>query len=117
MRPIRTFPTDPQHDPGASMSSSGIRRASAAPLRRRLTQTFGCSVHKLIGFPGELAPLTFLLAVPIEAPCYAVRLGFVNYYDFPLTIQSATVFPSDSYGLCSQTQNAGPNGQVAGLGP
>lgn len=87
--------------------SPGARPAIAAPRRNRLTKTLGSGTFAKTAFPGPLAPLTFLHVVPIEAPCYAVRLGFANCYDMQMTIAKASVYPSDSYGALAEGNNAG----------
>jgi hypothetical protein len=38
-----------------------------------------------------------MAVVPIAAPCYAVRLGFANGFNFTQTISTASIYPSDSY--------------------
>ena len=87
--------------------SPGTRLAMIAPRRNRLTKTLGSGLLAKTGFPGHLAPLTFLHVIPIEAPCYAVRLGFANCYDLTMAISKASVYPSDSYGALADNNNAG----------
>ena len=48
--------------------SPAARLAMAAPRRNRLTKTLGSGLIARTDFPGELAPLTFLHVIPIEAP-------------------------------------------------
>jgi hypothetical protein len=45
---------------------------------------------------------TFLQIIPIEAPCYAVRLGFANPFHISMTIASAWVWPSSSYSVLTR---------------
>jgi hypothetical protein len=78
-----------------------------APRRNRLTKTLGSGLFPKLTFPGALAPLTFLHVIPIEAPCYAVRLGFANCYDLPMAIAKASIYPSDSYSALADGSNAG----------
>jgi hypothetical protein len=78
-----------------------------APRRNRLTKTLGSGLFPKTAFPGSLAPLTFLHIIPIEAPCYAVRLGFANCYGLEMTIARASVYPSDSYSVLADNSNAG----------
>jgi hypothetical protein len=83
------------------------RLGMIAPRRNRLTKTLGSGLIARPAFPGELAPLTFLHVIPLEAPCYAVRLGFGNCFGLPMTISKASVFPSDSYGVLADNDKAG----------
>ena len=89
------------------VASPPSRPAIVAPRRNRLTKTLGSGLFAKTGFPQTLAPLTFLHIVPIEAPCYAVRLGFANCYGLTMTIAKASVYPSDSYGALAEGNNAG----------
>jgi hypothetical protein len=50
--------------------------------------------------------MTFLHVVPIEAPCYAVRLGFATGYNAATVIAKASVYPSDSYSVLTANGNA-----------
>ncbi len=81
--------------------------ATIAPCRHRLTKTLGSGLSAKPDLLGARAPLTFLHIVPIEAPCYAVRLGFANCFDFTMTIAKASVYASDSYGVLGENDNAG----------
>jgi hypothetical protein len=71
-----------------------------APRRNLLTKTMGPGARAVPSLPFAI-PITFLVAVPIEAQCYAVRLGFVNAFNFPFVISSASIYTSDSYGECA----------------
>lgn len=82
--------------PGLSVSSA----LRLAPRRTRLTQTFGSGVTAKTATPGANAPLTYFMAVPIEAPCYAARIGMLNPFNVAMTISKASIYPSDSYSLC-----------------
>jgi hypothetical protein len=64
----------------------------------------------IAGISGGGLPLTYMYVLPIEAPCYAVRLGFGNCFNAPMTILSASVWPSDGYGRCVAMQEA--NGET-----
>lgn len=86
---------------------SGNSMPIVAPRRNRLTKTLGSGLFAKTAFPGPLVPLTFLHIIPIEAPCYAVRLGFANCYGLEMTISRASVYPSDSYGVLADNNNAG----------
>jgi hypothetical protein len=81
--------------------------AMAAPRRNRLTKTLGSGLIARTAFPGPIAPLTFLHIIPIEAPCYAVRLGFANCFGVTMGISKASVYPSDSYSVLAGNGNAG----------
>jgi hypothetical protein len=83
------------------------RPAMVGPRRNRLTKTLGSGLFAKTEFPGPLAPVTFLHIIPIEAPCYAVRLGFANCYDLTMAISKASVYPSDSYSVLAEGDNAG----------
>jgi hypothetical protein len=72
-----------------------------APRRHLLTKTMGPGANPVPRLPFAV-PITFLIAVPIEAPCYAVRLGFVNVFNFPVTIAGASIYTSDSYSVCHE---------------
>jgi hypothetical protein len=85
----------------------GSSMSMMAPHRNRLTKTLGAGLFPKTAFPGSLAPLTFLHIIPIEAPCYAVRLGFANCYGLEMTISRASIYPSDSYGVLAYNNNAG----------
>jgi hypothetical protein len=87
--------------------SAAARIAMAAPRRNRLTKTLGSGILAKPAYPGRLAPLTFVHVIPIEAPCYAVRLGFANCFDLTMAIAKASVYPSDSYGALAANRNAG----------
>ena len=91
--------------PAGPSPASGL--ATALPRRNRLTRTLGSGLFPKTAFPGPLAPLTFLHVIPIEAPCYAVRLGFATCYSLTMTIAKASVYPSDSYGVLADGDNAG----------
>jgi hypothetical protein len=82
--------------PGLTLSSD----FRLAPRRSRLTQTFGSGVTAKTATPGANAPLTYFMAVPIEAPCYAARIGMLNPFNVAMTISKASIYPSDSYSLC-----------------
>jgi hypothetical protein len=82
------------------------RPALLAPRRNRLTKTLGSGLVASVTYPGPSAPLTFLHVIPIEAPCYAVRLGFANPFGLTMTIAKASVYPSDSYGSLAANGNA-----------
>jgi hypothetical protein len=94
--------------PGASFPDplASARLALIAPRRNRLTKTLGSGLLAKATYPGPLAPLTFLHVIPIEAPCYVVRLGFANPFDLTMTIAKASVYPSDSYGSLAENGNA-----------
>lgn len=101
---------------------SGSRLAFIAPRRTRLTKGLGgglLGAGTISGISGGV-PLTFVAAIPIEAPCYAVRLGFGNPYNVVMTVSKAAVVPSDSYSnfptmLATQTGQftIGPTGGAA----
>jgi hypothetical protein len=86
--------------------SPAARLAMVAPRRNRLTKTLGSGLIARPDFPGDLAPLTFLHVIPIEAPCYAVRLGFANCFGQAMSISKASVYPSDSYGVLADDDSA-----------
>jgi hypothetical protein len=93
---------------------------SKAPRRALLTKTMGGGIalrSNIAGISGGGLPLTFLYVVPIEAPCYAVRLGFGNCFNSPMAIQSASVWPSDSYSRCLDMQAVNGAENTTGLGP
>jgi hypothetical protein len=81
--------------------------AMATPRRNRLTKTLGSGLIVRTAFPGAMAPLTFLHIIPIEAPCYAVRLGFANCFGLTMAISKASVYASDSYGVLADSGKAG----------
>jgi hypothetical protein len=68
-----------------------------APRRFRLSLSV-CN-GLLSGRPDSFGtpPVSFMSAIPIAAPCYAVRLGFANIFSFSHSIASAAVYPSDTY--------------------
>jgi len=68
-----------------------------APRRFRLSQAVnnGDRIPRLNFLSSN--PATFMAVVPIAAPCYAVRLGFANGFNFTQTISTASIYPSDSY--------------------
>jgi hypothetical protein len=70
---------------------------SLAPRRFRLTQAInnGDRIPRVNFFKSN--PVSFLAAIPMAAPCYAVRLGFANGFNFTQTIAKASVYPSDTY--------------------
>lgn len=87
---------------GAFGVTQALGAATNAPRRFRMTKTLRSGLlgqTTITGISGGV-PLTFMAAIPIEAPCYAVRLGFANIYTNDMVIQKAAVVPSDSYGLC-----------------
>lgn len=102
---------------GVTQALSPVARlAMAAPRRNRLTKTLGSGLTAKTDYPGASAPLTFLHIIPIEAPCYAVRLGFANCFNMAMTITKASVYPSDSYGVLADNDNAGlKDGKLATL--
>ncbi len=72
-----------------------------APRRNLLTKTMGHGAE--VASPIQIGlPITFLVAIPIEAQCYAARLGFVNIFNFPVVITSAWIYSSDSYSVCAE---------------
>ena len=90
----------------AAAASPGHARA-AAPAGARMTRMFTGAVRSGAG-PGEAAPLTYLMILPIEGHCTAVRLGFANYRaDTAWAIQSASIYPSDSYGMAANMEGVG----------
>lgn len=69
--------------------------------RRRLTKIFTGALTETGVSPRERGgdSATYLLVVPIEAHCHAVRLLFANHRsDVDLRICSASIYPSTSYG-------------------
>lgn len=74
---------------------NGMQRKASRNFR--MTKIFTGGINN--NFPvGANAPWTFLTVVPIEAQCYAVRLLFGNNRaDTTVGIQSASIYPSDSY--------------------
>jgi hypothetical protein len=70
---------------------------SLAPRRFRLTQAInnGDRIPRVNFFASN--PVSFMAAVSIAAPCYAVRPGFANGFNFTQTIAKAAVYPSDTY--------------------
>jgi hypothetical protein len=68
-----------------------------APRRFRLTQAInnGDRIPRINFFKSN--PVSFMAAIPIAAPCYAVRLGFANGFNFAQAIAKASVYPSDTY--------------------
>jgi hypothetical protein len=86
-----------------SIQHPSIRPPSAlapAPRRNLLTKTMGHGASPVAAMPFA-PPITFLIAIPIEAPCYAARLGFVNMFNFPVVISGASIYTSDSYSACA----------------
>ena len=71
-----------------------------APRRNLLTKTMGPGAEVVAALPVAL-PITFLVAIPIEAQCYAARLGFANVFNFPVIIAGASIYSSDSYSVCA----------------
>ena len=94
----------PLRDALLAGKSSGTLRV---PLRNTLTQTFGGQLGIFARVPGEEAPTTYLTIVPLEAPCLAVRVAYGNCFDTPVTIQSVSVYPSDTYNLALETIHNG----------
>ena len=81
----------------------GSRTASLAPRRNRFTQTMGAGLAQR----GSQGTETWLTIVPIEAPCYAVRIGLGNCYNQTMPLSKASVYPSDSYSVLTASSNAG----------
>ncbi len=100
---------------------SEMRSQGPAPLRNRLTKTM-CSglvpgPNATPSITSGAPPVTVLYVVPIESPCYAVRLGFGNPFRQEMEISSATIWPSDSYGISQRVQSANGSIDTTGLGP
>ena len=90
-------------------------RAAVAPgsTGARMTRMFTGAL-KIGGGPGDRAPSTYLLAMPIEGHCTAVRLAFANFRaDTAWTIQSAAIYPSDGFGLAANMDEVGRGTQWA----
>ncbi len=82
------------------------RRNSKAPLRNKLTQTLGSGIMCFPDPPGGTAPTTFLMFIPLETHCYAIRLGFLNCYNYSMAITSAAVYASDTYSTAASADIA-----------
>lgn len=68
-----------------------------APQRFKLSKTFdGASTLRASGL-GPTAPYTCALAFNIEAPAYAIRVGFANPFNADSTISKATIWPSSTF--------------------
>lgn len=68
-----------------------------APRRFRLTQAVNNGDRAARPNFFLSSPASFMTAIPITTPCYAVRLGFANGFNFTQTISKASVYPSDTY--------------------
>jgi hypothetical protein len=79
----------------------------AAPRRNILTKTLGSGVALRAGGLTGIVPYTFLYIIPIESPCLAVRLGFLNPYNAAMTIAKAKVYPTDSYSGAASALSVG----------
>ena len=99
---------------GAAITAPGLSASAIqnlAPRRTRLTKTFGGGVIlKAAGLTG-IVPYTFLYVVPIEAPCYAARVGFLNPFNVNMTIAKLRFYPTDTYTGCAAAQVAGTSNQ------
>lgn len=74
----------------------------AAPRRNRLTKTLGGGACAVKLDDGRLAPITWVAIVPVDGPFYAVRLGFAALHSYEWEIQSAAIYPSETYGPAPQ---------------
>jgi hypothetical protein len=80
--------------------------ARAAPRRTRLAKTLGSGCSYSAAYPNGTT-ITFLHIVPIEADCYAVRIGVANPFNADMAILKASVYPSSTYSVLSANSNAG----------
>jgi hypothetical protein len=81
--------------------------APRAPTRRALFQTIGSP----FGYKGQTTDLaTYLVIVPLETMCSAVRVGFGNPFSVDVSIASASAWPSSSYSDADLPQATGDPG-------
>lgn len=79
----------------ALFSPSAPSQALLPPKRNRLTKTLGSGISANSGLIA--ATQTFLLIVPIEAPCVAARIGILHPYNYTQQVLSASIYPSSNY--------------------